>query len=294
MNEKQNNKTFSFWEALENAEIKAEDLIHHQLSSFTDPFVNCYEAGVRAPFLPLRRYGALDLRVAGLFLKRTLTDLRVIWLLCIRGYTGQAMTVASSLLENAIAVELIAGDKERAKRIFYSNGGELPWSMREMSKMRADKRQALASERGESFTKEDYKSLGEATYFNYRWLCKFKHPTIPALLHEAGSSRTKEKHEYIIMAFPDVDDKDIKVKGFMLIEIVIEACAAIRALVEAGDVEKKSNAYREYDVYMSKVNPGLNEAFQSISKYESPIILDKDSFKVRSYHSRFSKKSRKS
>jgi len=52
------------------AKLKAD------LEPFHPPFRDCYEAGVQASTLPAERHRAADMRLAALFLKRALNDLR--------------------------------------------------------------------------------------------------------------------------------------------------------------------------------------------------------------------------
>ncbi len=66
------------WDALSEMESAASSHLSDKLLIFLSPFRLCYEAGVQAPTLRGNRHGEIDILLAALFLKRSLTDFRSI------------------------------------------------------------------------------------------------------------------------------------------------------------------------------------------------------------------------
>jgi hypothetical protein len=81
------------WKACEVMEIAATNKLGTQLSAFEQPITDCYEAGVEVATIVGKRNHEQDMRIAAMFLKRTLTDLRSVWILLCSGYTSQAAAV---------------------------------------------------------------------------------------------------------------------------------------------------------------------------------------------------------
>jgi hypothetical protein len=78
------------------------------------------------------------MKVGGMFLKRCLTDLRTIWSLLQTGYTSQAGCIAAAAFENALNVEAISNNDERARLIMNNESGDAPWSVVNLCKFHAD------------------------------------------------------------------------------------------------------------------------------------------------------------
>jgi hypothetical protein len=268
------------WSALEAAELSALQLVTGQLKPFRSPVCDCYEAGVQSQCLPGERRSAPDLRVAALYLKRVLMDLRATWLLCLRGYTAQAASVAASLYENALATEVIAGTAALASRCVEEQGKGLPWSVLRLTELRVAKREALAKQRGETYTDEQRLSAGEITYFGYRWLCKMKHPTIPALLHEASGTKV-DARTFVIMALPSANEADLILKGLILTGAVLEAKAAICAFADGGAPDTSSAAYTSFADRIGRVTPQLSLAFHEVCTEPPPFLLEQHGYTIR-------------
>ena len=274
------------WMALEPAELSAQLTVSGQLKPFARPVCDCYEAGVQSQCLPCKRHSAPDLRAAALYLKRVLMDLRATWLLCLRGYTAQAASVAASLYENALTAEVIAGDTTLASRCMEKRGEGLPWSVRRLTELRVAKREALAKQRGETYTDEQRLSAGEITYFSYRWLCKMKHPTIPALLHEASGTKV-DSRTFVIMALPNANEADRTLKGLILTHVVLEAKAAIHAFADAGVPVMSSPAYLNFAERMARVTPQLSLAFHEVCTEPPPFLLEQHGYTIRALRDPF-------
>ena len=105
------------WQACANMEEVSQPQLLMSLEPFSKPVIDCYEVGVQAPTLKGKRHHDLDITYSALFLKRALTDLRVVWKLLSVGYTSQAAVVAAALFEHALVVNSLAGSKNTAGAI---------------------------------------------------------------------------------------------------------------------------------------------------------------------------------
>ena len=190
-----------------------------------------YEAGVQCPTIPGGRSAEADMRVAALFLKRTLTDFRAGWLLVISGYTSQGATVAASLWEHAVAAQVIAGHPDRAEKYLKTRGPELPWPPKKLARLAA---------MGES----DAEDAAAQMHVGYKWLCKAKHPTGPTALHDAGS--TALSPEYVVMAAPDGSDEDLSRKGIVLLIMFSRLYSALERFPDANDADTRSSVYEDF------------------------------------------------
>lgn len=274
------------WSALSEAELAALAALRGQLEPFNDPVRDCYEAGVQSQCLPGGRRSTNDLRVAALYLKRVLMDLRATWLLCMQGYTSQAASVAASLLENALASEVVSGDPDAAEQCMQDPTGGLPWSVRDMTRLRVSKRESAAELAGKPFTEEERVPAGEVTYFTYRWLCKMKHPTTPSLVHEASGTRL-DAGTFVVMAFPNVHENDLTLKGLILTNAILEAKASIRAFSEAHDPDRDSSVHRDFAHRMERITPRLARAFHNVCSEPPPFLLDQRNYAVRALKDSF-------
>jgi hypothetical protein len=123
------------WRALYGAEIGATQALAGQLEPFRTSVEACFECGVAVPTLP---HGQLtkDLKVAALFLKRSLADLRGVWLLLGTGHTSHAGAVAAAAFENALTVNAILANPQAVDDI-VTNGRESPWGAAKLCKIEA-------------------------------------------------------------------------------------------------------------------------------------------------------------
>jgi hypothetical protein len=112
------------WNACDTMEMLVANELRTQLSDFEKPITDCYEAGVEAATIVGKRNHEEDMRIAAMFLKRTLTDLRSVWILLCSGYTSQAAAVCAALFEHALSVNCLAGHVENAKQLLKTSDGE--------------------------------------------------------------------------------------------------------------------------------------------------------------------------
>jgi hypothetical protein len=97
----------TLWDKLNEAEGSASSVLNDFLADFEAVCRSCYGLAIEVIFLPGAKEPiekTLSLRVAALFLRRALNDLRGTWVLIARGYTSQAACVAASLWENSLVV----------------------------------------------------------------------------------------------------------------------------------------------------------------------------------------------
>jgi hypothetical protein len=214
------------WDLLDEAEDKVPTILHEVLYDFAALFRAIYALGVKFPGLPeakaLER--SLSLRVAALFLRRALNDLRAIWLLVSRGYPSQAACVASSLWENALVVACVAGHEDRAKLIVSTPDGEVPWKPAQLAKMYAEQDSA-------GLTDEQRVTNELILYSFYNWLCRMKHPTVPSATHDALSAGLSTEGRYALGVFPDLRPENVPVKQLLLITSVLRVEEAIDGLL---------------------------------------------------------------
>jgi hypothetical protein len=229
------------WQVLNKLEHNARLTICDQLKDFEIAFGLCLEAGVEAPTLPHSARGALRLKLSALFLKRVLNDLRSVWLMLNQGYTAQAAVIATSLYENALAIQCVAGDDALAKKLDDEKTGELPWGISEMCKIILKKENPKDD--------EAWKPL----YAQYVWLCSTKHPTLPQLVHDAGATSTDQRG-YAVMALPDVRKENLCVKEHICILALHSTLNAIEAFANGAAVDANSESGKRFYERTKQIN----------------------------------------
>jgi hypothetical protein len=108
-----------------------------QLVEFKTAFIFSYEAALIAPTLR-KENDRGKFKLAALYFRRSLNDLRSVWLLLQRGYTAQAAACAGSLFETCLAAICLLDIKNvqafQAK-LQTATGNDFPWGPMEMAKM---------------------------------------------------------------------------------------------------------------------------------------------------------------
>jgi hypothetical protein len=242
MSETQKRPFEELWDLLDEAEANAPRILYDLLYDYGGALRSCCALGVELPYLPESQAikTKLSLRVAALFLKRVLNDLRGVWLLVARGYTSQAACVAASLWENSLVVTCVAGNEERANQCVSDDDGQIPWKPQVLAKIHAETRMKGATEE-ERVTEE------LITYSFYRWLCRVKHPTLPSVTHDSFSAGAGSEGGYLLMAFPDVRPEDLPVKTFLLMISGLNVVHAIESFCEVvRDERHQSNEWLNF------------------------------------------------
>jgi len=253
------------WDGCSEMEKAAMRVLSAQLAPFETPLRNCYEAGVQAPTLPGKRHKAEDMRLAALFLKRTLTDLRGVWLFTHLGYTSQAASVAAVLCEHALAVNYLAGSVNNAKELLRNKTGDLPWSVAQLSKA-LSRQHNLEVERGQK--KPRHKSDWREIYSAYKFLCKMKHPTLRSTMHDAFSATVKGV-EFVVMAAPDVREEDLPLKATILAISISRCYQAVRQFAIALKCDSHSEYYKSFIDRMSSIIPDTINAYKLLTANKS-------------------------
>lgn len=272
------NSPEGLWFACGEVEKAAKPYLQKQLEPFEQIIRTCYEAGVQAPTLPGKRQNEPDLQYAALFLKKSLNDLRSVWILLRVGYTSQAASVAASLYENALTVVCLAGKPENVRKLKKQKTGDLPWSPQRLSKILADQFRDDAKLIGEKFSQKDYELAWRTKYAGYKWLCKIKHPTMGSAIHDAAVTLL-EPGGYVVMAAPDMRPEDLKVKATIMTIVLNDVREAVRSFVLALGCDTTSQEFHENAERMQKVAEDANRVYKEIAKEPLPFIVEDQPFK---------------
>lgn len=269
---KKENLPSGLWDACISMETAASQSLTMQLHAFHAPFRDCYEAGVQVPTLTNDHEISLDMRLASLFLKRSLSDLRVVWIVTCMGFTSEAAAIAAALFEHALAVEALAGNEPRACELQESSSGDLPWSPIKLAKIHAQNMREEAAICGKEFTENDYERLWREVYSAYKYLCKIKHPTLRSTSHDAGSTSIRDK-EFVVMAAPDLRPEDLGLKATVLMTSVSRVYQAVRRFSLNTECDRDQPYYRDYLGRMQRIVPSAIEAYKSIVKGPLPFDI---------------------
>lgn len=223
---------YGWWQNLSDHEYLATQRLAPSLREFETAFSACVEAGIEVPILAKRNDKSLRLKIAALYLKRMLNDVRSMWVMIRQGNTSQAGSIAASLFENALLITCVAESEPRAVQLSKKPSDKWPWDKKTMCNF---VNQDLAKRQN---TKADQKAA-DAHYFQYSCLCAIKHPTLEYVTHDSGSTQVEEKG-YVVMPFPDVRDEDWPVKKKILLISLHQAITAIKSFARGGDVKEVS------------------------------------------------------
>ena len=270
------------WQGCDNMEAAAFATLSRALAPFDGPVRHCYEAGVQAPTLAGTRQLDRDMILAAPFLKRSLNDLRAVWLLTHLGYTSQAASVAAAIFEHSLAVNALAGSPQNAQQLENDRSGDLPWSPIQLSRIHADQQRQEAQRSGKPFSDQDYERMWREAYLAYQYLCKIKHPTLRSTLHDAPSASITEG-EYVVMAAPDLRTSDLPVKATVLTISMSRVYQAIRRFTLSLDCDTTSESYVDFLARMAKVCPAVAEAFAYFVKRPLPFDVA-DTRVMQEYH----------
>lgn len=260
------------WNALSALEAATSPKLAAMLKPFSRPIANCYECGVEVPTLPSKRTNTKDTRVAAMFLKRTLNDLRAIWDLLLLGYTSQAGSVAAAAFENALIVACVVGDDGRADVLLKSRAGDSPWAVSDLCKMHIRRVQEEAAKSRKTSSEKEFSLAWRELYAQYIWLCKVKHPTIPSALHDAFSVSLKD-NEYIVMAAPDVRPEDLPNKAMIVVTTINRILAAIRGFAWACEIDLEHARVVSWRKRLDSVIPDIEEAMKPLWGKQLPISI---------------------
>lgn len=241
------------WAACEEVEQNARQVLEQELAEFASPVKDVYEAGVQAPTLPSDRHGELHLRVAALFLKRTLVDFRAAWLLLTTGYTSACASVAASLLEHALATEILSSDPARALELVSSTTGDVPWGPKKLAQLATEcEVSAGVIDSAQAATR------ARNIYASYKWLCKVKHPTLRVTDHTAGSTVTDDG-TFVVMAAPDLRAVDLPAKRILALIVLGRTIEAIKAFADAERPDPTSTVVKDLQSRLQRAEDSVLE-----------------------------------
>jgi len=231
-----------------------------------------------APTLPSDQSWNSTLSTAALFLKRTLTDLRAVWVLLMKGYTSQAGSVAASLYENALGTVVISRGKSALSELQRSSSGELPWGAQELSKKAAsiwvkEQKQNKPAKNG-----LEYERTWRYLYATYKWLCQIKHPTLKSAFHDAGST-ARDPKTYVVMAAPDLRNEDLPVKVTIAGVSFSRTHQAITAFVQTLNPNQKNERYKDFE---RRMTVSFQEALRAaiLSSKDLPFTIQGSKFEI--------------
>lgn len=265
-------KPDGLWLALDGMESSACNILKRPLQEFHQAFELSYESGVDAPTLAKIDKTSSDLRLAALFLKRCLNDLRGVWILASTGYTSQSASVAAALYENALVVSAIAGAPQQIAALSNSENGDIPWQPQELSKMLARRWQHDALTKKEEFPDSEFEKAWREIYSAYKWLCRIKHPTIPSANHDASSTSIAEA-SYVVMAAPDVRDADIGVKALILTISLSRSIEAIGRFGKSVSGSAPEPRVAAFNARLEKARSATASAFKACTNKDIPFNI---------------------
>ncbi len=205
-----------------------------------------------------------------MFLKRALTDLRVVWKLLSVGYTSQAAVVAAALFEHALAVNSLAGSKFRLEEYVNTERGDIPWGPQQLAKILAEQERREAVAMGRSFSSRDYELRWGYVYVSYKYLCKIKHPTFRSTAHDAGATQVRER-EFSVMAAPDVRLEDLPQKVIVLMISLSRILQAVRHFALSLECDFSDDYTQAFWKRLLSVEPHALAAAKSVS---DPLPFD--------------------
>lgn len=262
------------WEALEEIESLSKNSMKTELAEWETIVRNCIEAGSLAPTLQAKNHGETRFLAAGPFLKRSLTDLRAIWLLIQLGYTSQAACIAASLYENALTTAVLADSEELVNEAKSTKYSEIPWGAKQLAQLDA-KRALKITYKGNNYPDKEYEDNWTISYFNYKWLCQIKHPTWQSAFHDVKSSLLNEK-DYAIFPVPSNHKDDMHLKYAIMGNSVSKTLEAVKSYFLSLECEEDSEGYNEFEDKVNKVHFGVIAQMKKYADKDSPInVLDR-------------------
>ena len=262
------------WEVLEDIEALSRASMASDLVGWETIVRNCIEAGALVPMLPAKNHGQFRLLAAAPFLKRSLTDLRSLWLLIRLGYTSQAGGVAASLYENALTAAVLADSEELAKKAASTKYSEIPWPAKTLAQLDA-KRALRITHKSDSYAKKEYEDNWTISYFNYRWLCQIKHPTWQSAFHDVTSTLINES-EYAVFPLPCNLEEDMHLKYVILGGGVSKTLEAVKSYFLSLECEEGAEGYDVFEAKVNEVHFGVVEQMKRYADKSPPVnVIDR-------------------
>lgn len=268
------------WKMLDDV----EQVTHEQSSALLvewEPVVRAtIEAGCLAPLVPAKNQRAPQLIAAGPFLKRSLNDLRGIWLMLQRGYSSQAASIAASLYENALTAAVLASSEKLAAEARKTKYAEIPWSPKQLAQLDARRGLDIQAKNGKNITTKEYEDNWTISYYHYKWLCQIKHPTWQSVYHDIKGTRTA-KHEYAVRPGPNNVPEDDHIKACILGGSVAKLLEACKSFFLALDADESSAEYLAFEDRANIAHFGVLKLMKRHQGKPSPVaVLDRSFIKT--------------
>lgn len=262
------------WNYTVEMEITASHKLKEVILPYEKPLQDLYECGVEVVTLKSVRSpnSNEDLRMAALFLKRCLTDLRAIWRLLNIGYTSQAASIAAATFEYALQVSAISGRLDRVQIIKQASEIDSPWRPKKLCQMEAQEILKEAKKTGKEIADSQYENIINHLYDQYKWLCKIKHPTLLSAQYDAYSSGTGNG-EYVVMAVPDFGEIDLYIK-YKILNIVIERVqTAVRKYSYCMGLNHEDKKVLNWIERFNRIKPAMIEAYMTLDNVTVPVKI---------------------
>lgn len=267
----------TIWSVLGDVEALSKKSMNDELAPWEQIVRTCIEAGILAPTIPAKNHGHIQLSSAAPFLKRSLNDLRCIWLLVEMGHTPQAACIAASLYENALTAAVIASSEVLAKKAMGTKYAEIPWSAKELAQLDSQREIAIQEKSGKKVSTKEYEDAWTISYFHYKWLCQIKHPTWQSVYHDVKSAAV-ENHEFAVLPIPNNLPEDMQVKASILGGSIAKTLQAIKAFFLALECDEDSKEYEVFEDKVNKVHFGVLEMMKKHQGKDAPITVLNTSF----------------
>lgn len=265
------------WSGLGDIEKLAQETMRVELSPWEEIIKTCVEAGILTAVLPAKNHGDLPFIAAAPFLKRSLNDLRCIWLLVEKGYASQAASVAASVFENALCAAVLADSEELAKEAMRTRYSEIPWTAKKLAQLNALRQIALERKLGKSVSADEYEDSWTIAYYHYKWLCQIKHPTWQSVMHDSKSTIVKGG-EYAVLPLPNNLREDMQVKFCILSGSVAKVLEAVKSFSISLECDETSQEYIAFEEKVIKAHFGAIELIKKYKDNPSPIRVFNESF----------------
>jgi hypothetical protein len=270
----------SVWKMLDDVEQFTHDQSSALLTEWEPVVQATIEAGCLAPLVPAKNQGALQLIAAGPFLKRSLNDLRGVWLMLERGYSSQAASIAASLFENALTAAVLASSEKLAEEARKTKYAEIPWSPKQLTQLDARRGLDIQIKNGKKTTTKEYEDNWTISYYHYKWLCQIKHPTWQSVYHDIKGTRTAER-EYAVRPGPNNVPEDDHIKACILGGSVAKLLEACKSFFLALDSDESSAEYSAFEDRANIAHFGVLKLMKRHQGKPSPIaVLDRSFIKT--------------
>jgi hypothetical protein len=249
-----------FWNLLPALGKSMTSKLMVALQPFADITATCYECGMEVPTLPHARKNTKDIRIAALFLKRCLNDLRATWILLTAGYTSQAGAVAAAAFENTLVISSVLGKPNGAEKLAHSISGDVPWTVAEMCKVHI---KGCKDRESQKYTDEELEYASNMLYAHYVWLCMIKHPNMQSVIHDALSTKISDG-QYAVMVAPDTRPEDLPNKAEILAIILNRIACAIDDFGLAYDLDHKHQRVTHWQKRLDSILPSIHKVIDPI------------------------------